>query len=155
VSSGKLYAEGDYSADDVHIGRKYLSDYEFTKPTIMLTGGDTQKGAAPVTQGRLQVRNMKVLTRNSGGFEARVSSDEVNPAEILAEQDEYVYEFPDKIVDAGTIGPMNPRPVDEFTFDVGMEAKHARIRITSNSHLPFTIVGAEWMGHYTAIPSRI
>lgn len=155
ATSNVLFAEGNFSAFPAHIGRTYLSDYEFTKPGLFLPASDTTRGSEPVTQGRLQIGNFKVLVRNSAGFEARVSSDEVNPDEILAEQEEFVYEYPGKIVDMSTIGPTNPRPVDEFTFEVGMESKHARIRITSDSHLPLTLVGAEWEGRYVARAARI
>ncbi len=155
ASSGKLYAEGDFSAGAAHIGRKYTFTYEFTKPTIQQEGGNTAKGAEPVTQGRLQIRKMKLLVAESGGFKVTVQSDEVNPLEIIAEQDTYTYDFPEKIVDLGDIGPANPRPVAEFLFDVGMESKYARISVIGDSHLDFTLIGAEWEGWLSQRSARV
>lgn len=154
ASSGKLYCEGDFSADTAHLGRVYSWTYEFTKP--MIFEPDSQGGSEiPVTAGRLQIGQWKLLVKNSGGFTVEVRSAEVNENEIVVSEDPYVYVFPSKITQGGTYGPMNPRTIDEFILDVGMEAKYARIIVTGDSHLPFTLVGAEWRGNYTTIATRI
>jgi hypothetical protein len=103
----------------------------------------------------LQLGRYKLLVQDSGGFDVHVLSDEVNPLEITDHEEDYVYSFPSKILGAGTVGIMNPRPVDEFQFDVGLEANYARIQITGDSHLPFVLVGAEWEGTYTVRASRV
>jgi hypothetical protein len=154
LSSTEVTAEGDHSAGAAHIGRTYTHNYEFTKPVI--TAPDASgRDQVSVTQGRLQIKKFKILTKMSGGFEARVTSDEVNQNEVVTAEAEYVYIFPSKIVGAGTVGNFNPREVDEFLFDVGVESTYAKIRITGSSHLPFTLVGAEWEGYYSVRASRI
>jgi hypothetical protein len=155
VATDKFRVPGDWSAYAVTVGRVFSHDYEFTKPLVTAPSGQQGTANIPVTAGRLQVAKFKLITRSSGGFEARVSSDEVNPDEVVATADEWVYEFPNKVISSGTVDAANPRPADQFTFDVGMEGRHARIRITGSSHLPCTIVGAEWEGTYVPRATRI
>ena len=150
-----VMAEGDFSAGVAHIGRLYSTEYEFTKPVIFVQGGDTSRGVEPVTQGRLQIRKFKVLVRASGGFEARVTSDEVTTEEELQEPTEFVYLYPEKVTGQGTFGAMVPRPADLFSFDVGMDARYARIKITSTSFRDLTLIAAEWQGFYTARSARL
>jgi hypothetical protein len=95
-----------------------------------------------------------VMVRDSAGFEARVTSTEVNPEEVLLAEEEYVYNYPGKLLNAGTVDVVNPKPVDSFTFDVGVENKFAKIRITGSSHLPCVIASAEWEGMFTTRSSR-
>jgi hypothetical protein len=92
--------------------------------------------------------------RSSGGFEVRVSSDEVNPQEVVAPADVYVYQFPNKIISSATVDAANPRPADEFQFDVGIEGRYAKIQVTGSSHLPCTLVGAYWEGSFVARAAR-
>lgn len=154
AATGDLYTEGDYSDYAAHVGRLSSFTYEFTKPILKIA--DSAAGAEiAVTQGRLQIGKWKVLTRNSGGFYAEVASEEVNSEEITVAEDPFLYYAPDKIVSAGTVGPTHPRLADEFLFDVGMEAKYAKIEIKGASHLPFTLIGAEWEGRYTTRSQRI
>jgi hypothetical protein len=147
-------AEGDWSTDSAHIGRTYTHTYEFTKPVITAPDESGQNKVS-VTQGRLQITRFKVLCKTSAGFYAKVSSSEVNPEEVLDAEGEYVYNFPGKILNAGTVSVIHPRPVSEFPFDVGMESKYARIQIIGDSHLPFVLVGAEWEANYSVRSSRI
>jgi hypothetical protein len=153
-SNDHLCAEGDWSADSVHIGRLYTHTYEFTKPIITAPTEDGRSRAA-MTQGRLQIGRFKVLVMTSAGFEARVLNDEVNPDEVLQEVEEYVYEFPSKYIGQSTVSPAHPVATSTHRFDVAMESTYARIQITGTSHLPFTLVGAEWEGTYTVRASRV
>lgn len=149
-----LWAYGDHSAGTAIVGRVTPFTYEFTKPILKLPGRSAGADVA-VTQGRLQISKWKLLVRESGGFQVNVSSEEVNPEEITFTEDTYVYTYPGKIVSAGTVDVDNPRPSDEFLFDVGMEGKHAKIEVTGSSHLPFTLIGAEWEGQYSTRSQRI
>jgi hypothetical protein len=153
--SGKiLWAYGDFSDDVARVGRVYTHVYEFTK-ALITAPNDKGTAVVPVSQGRLQLGRWKLLVQDSGGFDVYVLSDEINPLEITIAEEPYIYSFPSKIVGSGTVGVMNPRPVDVFQVDVGLEAQYARIRIVGNSHLPFTLVGAEWEGTYTVRASRV
>jgi hypothetical protein len=150
-----MCVEGDRSADTSHAGRTYDHLYEFTKATVKVPSEEPNAPPNVTTQGRLQIAKWTISVRTAGGFQAVVSSGEVNQNEIVTEEQEYTYSYPQKILDAGTVGITHPRPIDTFTFDVAMEGKYARIRITGNSHLPFTLVGAEWEGTFNARSGRI
>jgi hypothetical protein len=153
--SGKiLWAFGDYSDGPATVGRTYTHTYEFSQPIITAPTEDGRSRAS-VTQGRLQIGRFKVLVRTSAGFEARVLNSEVNPDETLQDTEEYVYEFPSKYIGQSTVSPAHPVAISEHKFDVAMESKYARIQITGTSHLPFTLVGAEWEGTYTVRASRV
>jgi hypothetical protein len=154
ASNRILYTEGDYSAATAHIGRVYEWRYEFTKPVITAPDESGQK-VVSVTQGRLQIARFKVLCKSAAGFSARVSSSEVNPNEVTVAEADYLYHFPGKILNASTVSPIHPCPVSEFRFDVAMESTYARIEIFGDSHLPFTLVGAEWEGVYSVRSSRV
>jgi hypothetical protein len=149
-----LTVEGDWSADSAHVGRVYTHTYEFTKPVITAPD-EAGRSKVSVTQGRLQIARFKVLCATSAGFYVQVSSSEVNPAEITDVENKFIYNFPGKIINAGTVDPINPRPVSEFLFDVGMESKYAKIELIGDSHLPFVLVGAEWEGNYSVRSSRV
>lgn len=133
---------GDWSAHPVSIGRKYTSDYEFSPP--VLDEGDA-RSASPVTQGRLQLRWMKVLYRKTGAFTAKVE---------FRDESGLAYEYPF----TATIGltPIGATPLKDgdFRFMVGTENDNAKISIESDSYLPFTLVGAEWEAYYSARANR-
>lgn len=149
-----LTAEGDWSDDSAHLGRVYTHTYEFTKP-IITAPDESGRSKVSITQGRLQIARFKILCKTSAGFCAQVSSSEINPKEITVVEEAYTYNYPGKIINASTVDVLNPMPISEFSFDVAMESKHAKIEIIGSSHLPFTLVGAEWEGVYSVRSSRV
>lgn len=154
TATAKLWTYGDFSDYSAHVGRLYGFTYEFTKPIIKQT--DTAVGqAVPVTQGRLQIGKWKLHVRSAAGFYATVTSEEVNPDEITVAEDAYVYQYPGKHIAQGTFGVEHPRLADEFLFDVGMESKYVKIEVTGTSHLPFSLIGAEWEGSFSTRSNRI
>jgi len=145
---------GDFDADTVTIGKRFDHTYEFSTPIIEESSPDG-KGVVPVTQGRLQINRWKLLTKNSGGFGAKVLSSEIPVGDTLITEDAYIYEYPDKYTNQGVVDVMHPPEDSEFLFDVGMENKYARIIVFGNSHLPCIIVGAGWEGIYSRRSTRI
>jgi hypothetical protein len=154
-ATGKLYTYGDWSAYSASVGRLSADyTYEFTRP-IIKQSDQTSGQANPVTQGRLQIGIWKVLVRNSGGFEVHVSSNEIDSSEQEFAEEDYVYVYPGKIVRSSVLGAVHPKDNDTFTLDVSMEATHVKVEIQGTSHLPFTLIGAEWEGKYSTRSQRI
>lgn len=140
TTPGSVTHSGDWSTYPVLIGRKYLSRYEFSKP-IIEKGTNQQGSAAPVTQGRLQIRKFKLLLKKTGNILAKVA--------LRGDDTVYEYPFSGLIIGVATVGTLIPADTDEFSFDVGGESKNVAISVESDSYLPFTISGAEWEGYFT------
>jgi hypothetical protein len=149
----ELVADGDHTGGVCAVGRTFHSEFQFTKPFPYSSGADASQ-IDPITQGRLQVRDFSILVRGSAGFEARVTSVEIPVAEQTEVPEEYVYEYPEKYVDQTVVGPATAENTEKFTFDVGMRSIHVKITITSDSHLPLNINGAEWNGYYVSQAAR-
>jgi len=137
-TDGVITAVDDWTAFPVYIGRKYASSYEMSEPVLRGGGtADSAKGAR--IGGRLQLRKGRVVYADSGFFQVKILSRE--------DTDEYINTFTSQFINEALIGATG---LDDgvFQFDIGADARNARIIFYSDSFLPYTLANAEWEARF-------
>lgn len=136
ASPTTLVLEGDYSAGEVLIGNRYNGYAKFSKQ--YLRGGE---GEAPVTQGRLQLRYMTLNYQDSGNFDVVVTP--------LARRAK-THSMSGLMLGSSLLTIGTPRGLISGTFQFPVQSRGdtVDIEVQSDSHLPFTITSAAWVGFY-------
>lgn len=126
--------DGDFSDGDVVLGFPYRSRYRFSR---QFARGEDQKA---LLQGRTQIRRMKMRFEDTAYFEVHVTP---------TGRDTKVYKFTGRQVSVlnNIIGQVTLSSGD-FDFGVNSRSDAVTIEIISDSHLPFTISSASWVGFF-------
>jgi len=144
ASNGKVITQPQVAtwlaSGPVYAGVRYNFKYKFSEQVI------TQE-KAPVTIGRLQLRNMNIVFNDSGYFKVVVAPLHRTPSE---------YVFTGRFLGSASnlVGQVS---IDSGTFKVPVLAKNSEVDITieSDSHLPCIFQSAEWEGMYVLRSQRI
>ena len=134
----KAKLKGDYTGNDVVIGRKYALRYKFS--TIVPKSRTQTGGEKADSVARLQLRNMQINYSNTGFFQAKVTP---------LGRDTYTYTFSGKKLglQSSTIGAINLE-TGSFRFPVMSQNITADIELYSDSPLPCSFLSADWEGYY-------
>lgn len=145
--SDTLYFIGDYTTIPFTLGYKYNRLYRFSEQYLRPQTGDVSS----ITTGRLQYRNWTINYGLSGTFNVDVVAVDDAPYETTAGS-----VMSSAVVGINTFG-VGSASLAEGQIRTGVHAKSDRVRIqiTSDSHLPFTIVSAAWEGRYTTRSYRV
>jgi hypothetical protein len=127
---------GDVSAVPLNIGVQYSFVYDVSEIVLRQAAG--QGGERPVTGGRLQIRNMKLVYDRTGYFRV-----EVTPTF----GDTYTYTFTPKTLGEYISGSFELQ-AGEFTFPVLAKSDQVTVRIINDSPYPARFLSASWEGEY-------
>jgi hypothetical protein len=144
ASNGKVITQSQVASwlasGPVYAGVRYNFKYKFSEQVIT-------QDKAPVTIGRLQLRNMNIVFNDSGYFKVVVTPLQRTPSE---------YVFTGRFLGSSSnlVGQVS---IDSGTFKVPVLAKNTEVDITieSDSHLPCIFQSAEWEGMYVLRSQRI
>ena len=145
--SNTMCFEGDYSTTPFTLGYKYDRLYRFSEQYLKSQTGEVSS----ITSGRLQYRNWAINYGLSGTFNVDVVAVDDAPYETT---DGSV--MSSAVVGINTFG-VGSASLAEGQIRTGVHSKSdkVRVQITSDSHLPFTIVSAVWEGRYTTRNNRV
>lgn len=143
--SNTLVVAGDHSTTAVWIGQKLRRRYRFS--TIYMREQSKGGGENVITEGRLQLRNLKLIYDTTGYFEVTITTDFRDPA---------TYVFTGRIIGEGhniinKVALLN----GEFTVPVWSKNDRVTIDIDDDHFLPSRFAGAEWEGFYTNRNARV
>jgi hypothetical protein len=132
-----LKATGDFSAQDVFIGKEYSFVYEFTEPTIKT---EVQGRLSSLAGGILKIRKFNVDYFKTGFFKMRITA---------TGRDAFDHVFTGRILGSplNTIGDI-PFETGNFKKLILSDAKDLKIELLSDSYLPCAFTGADWEGNY-------
>jgi len=142
-------ATGDFSGFTCLLGIAYEFQYRFSTPYVReATGVSTSIGEKmAVTTGRLQLRRWSVTYKDTGAFNVEVSP---NGRGVKT------YEFTSKRVNL-TSSAIERVDLESGTFRFPVIARNTQVTVDvkSTSHLPVTLVQAEWEGNYNTQTRRL
>lgn len=144
VNDTTMEATGDFSAGPCLIGRRYTFSYEFSRLTV--AQGQDQRGRTAITDGRLQLRTLALNYSDTGYFKVRV--------EPLGR------DAREKVFDQYRIGitgnPIGQLVLPDGRFRVPILSRNDQVSITieSDSHLPCSILSADWEGEFVMRSQR-
>lgn len=129
-----------------YAGVKYAFSYTFS-PLIMREQAQGGQGMQAVTEGRLQIRHLRVAYSQTGYFEARVKPNNGNT---------YRYPFTGRILAnvSATLGQVG-LDTSQFQFPVSSRNDQVTITLTNDTHLPCAFLAAEWEGFYVIRSRRM
>ena len=117
----------------VYAGINYEFEYEFSE--IMVTQGEND---TPLTNGRLQVRNMTVLYSNTGYFTMEINA---------SQRDADTYVFNGRITsDSGHTLNNTPLDTGSYKFPVLSKSSEVVVKLKNDTFLPCIFQSAEWEG---------
>ena len=138
----KITATGDFSDGPAFVGKEYTSFYDFSEFVVRTSNNS---GGEVIQLGRLQVKRMLVNFTETGIFTITVTPTNA---------DAHTYIYSGVVIGDAVIGSIVPTS-GEFTFPVFGESKKVSIRASTNSHLPFALLTAEWEGWFKTKSQRI
>ncbi|MCA2979538.1 MAG: hypothetical protein INH37_14780 [Myxococcaceae bacterium] len=144
VSQTVIKATGNITAGPCLIGRAYTKRMVFSRFTVS-QGGD-QRGRVAITDGRLQLRTLSVNYSDTGFFKVRVEK----PGRDA--RDEVFQPLRVGIV-GSNIGQL-ALPDGRFRVPILSRNDQVTISIESDSHLPCSILSAEWEGEFVMRSQR-
>ncbi len=134
ATGNTLVLEGDYSSTGFYVGESYDSQLEFSRPFMKSRYEDN-----PDLSARLQVQTYSIYHENTGHYTVKVY-----PNDATTTPYEYTV---DSIVGSTAIG--SPPLKNGVTIvPVRAKASDMRLVIHNDSHLPHSIVSAEWSARY-------
>jgi hypothetical protein len=117
----------------VYAGINYSFEYEFSE--VMVRQGETD---TPLTNGRLQVRNMTVLYSNTGYFTMEIGA---------SQRDADTYTFNGRITsDSGHTLNNTPLDTGSYRFPVLSKSSEVTVKLLNDTFLPCVFQSAEWEG---------
>lgn len=142
-----LCLKGDTTALHVWLGQTYKRRYILSTIYMRERTTASNSGTTVILDGRLQVRNVRFLYAKTGYFQVTVTPRYRTPR---------VYTFTGQILGAGSnlVGKVNT-PDGEFAAPVLSKNDQVTIEVSSESHLPMHLLGAEWAGFYHAMMKRV
>lgn len=137
-SNGTIYIEGNHINEEFILGIPYLFKVELS--TFYIKKQDNNGGIQSLTNGRLQLRRLKVHYSNTGTFIIKV---------YLPSGKVYSYEMT-----ARTLGKASAT-LNKLTRDTGTASfplhtlnTQCKITIESTAPLPVAIIGLQWEGNF-------
>ena len=132
-----LKTAGDFSANNVFIGKEYKFLYEFTEPTIKT---EVQGRQTALSGGILKIRKFNVDYFRSGFFKMRVTAEG---------RDAFDHIFTGRIL-GSALNKIGNIPFETGSFKklILSDARSLKIEIISDSYLPCAFTGADWEGNY-------
>lgn len=146
LSATMLQAVGDWTAQPVYIGKRYLRQYQFGQ--LMLRQADQKGATTAVSGGRLQVQKMTITLDHTGYVKAVVTH------RFHDEPFEYIYTG--RILGSGNniIGQTSLES-GPWSFPIMSKNDRVTIVLESDSHLPMKVQSAEWEGVFIAHSQRV
>src|SRR5262249_30585060 len=128
----QIAAPGNLSAQPVYLGTPFSRRYDFSTIHMRRNGPN---GPVVITNGRLQLKRMRLLFDRTGYVETHV---------ILDMQREYVYKFTHRVGAEDDILGQSAVSAGFLDFPIMAKNDRAIIRIISDNHVPFHCQSAEW-----------
>jgi len=145
VGTDQVRISGDYSAYKVYIGHIYTFRYRFSE-LFVREGNDPDKGS-PILNAVLHLRTMNIRYSQTGYFRA-----EVTPRVGASK---FTYTFSGKLIGAADLLIGTPNiTTGTFVFPVVADSRRVTIDLINDSHVPSSIVSAEWQGNYSPKAGR-
>ena len=146
TSSTTLRAPGNWSAGPCLIGRRFKTSYVFSDFTVGTAGADG-RGRTAITDGRLQIRHLWINHGDSGFFTVKVQPGRG--------RNEFSYSFRLSNLQGGfSIGRANLQS-GRFRVPVGGKNTDTVITLESESHLPCSILSADWEAEWFMRSRRV
>lgn len=144
-ATSKLYFDGPLSTENFYIGRPYVSRYRLSRLIVKEAKRDGSQ--VPINNGRLQLRKLQVELAATGYLRV-----EVTPLN----RQTYTYVFSGNVTGnvSAVIGDVN---ISDGSLSVPVLSKNDQVEIEfiNDNHLPFSILGFDWEGFYTARAQRV
>lgn len=134
----KVAVKGDYRNQPVFFGNVYLFRYRFSNVTLR---NPQSGGSVAVTQGRLQLRTMKVHYHDTGFFQVHVTPKA---------RDKQITTFTGRTASVDTKTGDVPLKSGSLRFLVGSKNDQVEIELRNESILPSWFSAAEWEGFYAS-----
>lgn len=143
-SGTSLVVSGDYHTTPLFIGNRYTRTWQF--PHFYIREATANGGKTINAQGRLQIRTLTLLYDTTGFFQLVVTPSFRTPS---------TYTFTARVTGQGD-DLINSVALSSGSIRLPILARNNQvtIQLTSNSHLPFRILSADWEGDYTARSRR-
>lgn len=127
-------------------GVRYAFRYTFS-PFIVREQSPGGQGMQAVTEGRLQIRHLRVAFNETGYFEARVTPSNGQT---------YRYPFTGRVLGSKSV-PLGSTGLvtSQFQFPVASKNDQVRIELVNDSPLPCAFLSAEWEAFYTIRSRRM
>lgn len=145
AAAGKVRLKGDLSIGQCFFGIRYKTTYRLSTISVTTASADG-RGKTPLTDGRLQLRNIRINYGQTGFFQVTVSSSGRTP---------YIYTFqPNKLGQSLVVGS---RSLADGRFRVPVHARNTEVEIdvTSESHYPCSMLSIDWEGEYIVRSHRM
>lgn len=145
VGTTDVRISGDYSAHPVYIGHIYTFRYRFSE--LFVREGTNPDQGSPILNAILHLRTMNVRFSQTGFLRA-----EVTPRDGATT---YQYSFNGMVLGASDLVIGTPNiTTGTFRFPVVADSRRVTIDLVNDSHVPSSIVSAEWSGNYTPRAGR-
>ncbi|CAA2141608.1 hypothetical protein [Hyphomicrobium sp. ghe19] len=151
-NSNKIILEGDFRSETMIFGTPYECLYDLS--IFQIRQESTGGGISVVSEGRLQVQRLTLQYANSGYFEVIVKPTGRLP--WVYNPNSYMYGFNGR--NLGEQENLISAPaIDTGEYQVPIFSRNDRVKITirSDSHLPFCILSAEWIGLHVMKSKRV
>ncbi len=134
-----VYVRGDFSANPLWIGQRFLCEAELSK--IYVRKAAPSGGTIVEAASNLQLLKGWVVYTNSGPFTVRVTPEARSSSD---------YNFTGRVVgDSNNVLGQVALRSGRFPFSILSANERVRIQFRSNSHLPFQFASVDWEGNYT------
>jgi hypothetical protein len=138
-SAGTISLGGRHDSGPCYFGRRYSTVYTLSTISVATASSDG-RGRTPITDGRLQLRNIYINYGSTGFFRVTVAA----PG-----RDTFTYTFqPNKLGQTLVVGE---RSLASGRFRVPVHARNTDVTITieSDSHYPCSLLSIDWEGEFT------
>jgi hypothetical protein len=136
-------APGDHSDYNCYLGLPYEMRYRFSE--IFVREGNDPDSGSPILDSVLTLRTMNLRYSQTGYMRA-----EVTPRKGATP---YEYTFSGKVIGEITIGTPSIS-TGTFKFPVAADSRRVTLDLINYSHMPSSIVSAEWAGNFNLRSGR-
>ena len=138
ILNNKVSIYGDWTTSNVVMGVPYL--FKATLSPIYIRKADNNGSTEAVTNGRLQLRNIKLNYSNTGGFVVNV---------VMSTGKTYTYSMTGRTLGAPS-ALLGRIAMDTGVFRIPVQAQNTQcaVSIVSDMPLPLSLVGFIWEGNF-------
>lgn len=140
-SAGTVTLDTDMEGGTVYFGKKFTSRYIPTSPFVR------DQNNVKIGSGKLIIKQYVVHFDNTGYFKAIITDDYGYSAEV--EYNGRVLGSPTNIIGQAAVGD------GSFAIPYKKNAENSALEITSDSHLPMSLLEMEWIGQWKKKGRRI
>ena len=138
IKDNKIHVNGNYLNKNVIIGTPYT--FEATLSPIYIRQQDNQGSTKALTNGRLQLRDIRINYNKTGGFTADV---------LMSSGHTYHYAMTSRKIglSSAVLGKV-PNDSGEFRIPIQSLNTNCKVTIKSSMPLPVSLIGFLWTGNW-------